>query len=42
MVTFPDGKLGMKAAVLALTPESMKKQLETGKFKKGAYSREAF
>jgi len=32
----------MKVTVVALTPESMKKQLETGKFKKGAYSREAF
>ena len=41
-VKFPDGKLGMNATVVALTPESMKKQLETGKFKKGAHSREAF
>ena len=41
-VKFPDGKLGMNATVVALTPESMKKQLETGKFKKGAHLREAF
>ena len=41
-VKFPDGKLGMNATVIVLTPESMKKQLETGKFKKGAHSREAF
>ena len=34
-VKFPDGKLGMNATVVALTPESMKKQLETGKFKIG-------
>ena len=27
-VKFPDGKLGMNATVVALTPESMKKQLE--------------
>ena len=39
---FPDGKLGMNATVVVLTPESMKKQLDTGKFKKGAHSREAF
>ena len=32
----------MTATVVALTPESIRKQLETGKFKKGAHSREAF
>ena len=41
-VKFPDGKLGLNATVVPLTPESMKKQLEAGKFKKGAHSREAF
>ena len=30
-VKFPDGKLGMNATVVALTPESMKKQLENWK-----------
>ena len=42
-VKFPDGKFFLlNATVVPLTPETMKKQLEAGKFKKGAHSREAF
>ena len=32
----------MTATVAALTPESIRKQMEAGKFKKAAHSREAF
>ena len=42
LAKFPDGKLGLNSTVVPLTPESVKKQLEAGKFKKGEHSREAF
>ena len=41
-VKYPCGKLGMNVTVIALTPDIVKQQLETGVFKKGAHSREAF